>query len=117
MAGSSAWNLCHAWVCSTRAGLSEVPQRLIHSKIIFVLSMNTQLKKARHPSGKWQYTKKAYTGRQLPGSEQWGVEEFDQSLYPKAGGVLGRSSSSGKRAFMAQTVRYYIPEKKTKRIF
>jgi len=45
----------------------------------------------------------------LPGAREWGQEEFDVSLYPKAGGVIGPSSLSGKRQFMAATVRYFIP--------
>ncbi|MCJ7760942.1 hypothetical protein MUP59_07385, partial [Candidatus Bathyarchaeota archaeon] len=44
-----------------------------------------------------------------PGAKEWGVEEFENRLYPQAGGVIGPSALSGKRSFMASTVRYYVP--------
>jgi len=58
----------------------------------------------------WVVYQKGYAGFKYPGAEEFGVEQFEQTLYPKAGGVLGTSSSSGKRSFMASTVRYYVPD-------
>jgi len=45
---------------------------------------------------------------QYPGAREWGAEEHETALYPAAGGVLGPSALSGKRQFMASTVRYFV---------
>ncbi len=56
---------------------------------------------------KWTVYQEGFEGRQLPAAEEFGAEGYETSFFPKAGGILTRSSSQAQRAFIAAAVRPY----------
>jgi hypothetical protein len=58
---------------------------------------------------KWTVYQEGFEGRDLPGSEEFGIDSYEATMFPSIGGILTKSSSQAQRVFMASAVRPFLP--------